>query len=285
MQNVDYTLSHKIDTIQHPFKSEHRLFFNKIAFKTRLQSYGVRTPLTFSYITDDRLFDKLWAAQVPLSNFVLKPNHLGNGKGVYVITKKDGQYLEIDGTPIPDPYNYFKQISKTILLHSNHKYKGLILEEKIDTHPKIKAIYGMDRGIADIRLFMMFDKYAFGRFRTPTKDSRYYANFGRGGAVFYIDENGRIADGRSIFRNHSVEHPDTHKNLVGAKVPFWKEIIEEAVKASKLFKIPYHTIDLTVNTDGKPVIIEGESMPGLKDLTPYGTKYMLDTIDKHRFNR
>lgn len=282
MQKVDEILLKKIDVLQHPHKGDHKIFQHKMRFKTRLKGYNIKTPDTYMFIDRHQDYDKFWSMQHELSEFVVKPNHLGNGMSVFVVHKDGEQYKELDDTVIQNPYEFFKGLSKTLLAFSSHRYKGLIMEEVVHSHPKLHTLYGGAKGIVDIRLFMICDKFAFGRLRTPTKASRYYANWGRGGAIFFVDGDGIIRDGRNLFLNHTLEHPDTGMNLLDRKVPFWKEIIEAGEATAKVFGINYHTVDLTINSDGEAVIIEGESQPGLKDITPYGTNWLCNLIDTYR---
>ena len=88
-------------------------------------------------------------------------------------------------------------------------------------------------------------------------------NFHSGGMFSYFDENGVInniaADRQcTIF----TKHPTTGVDIVGFKIPYYKEAIELVKKAAKVVpEIGYIGFDVAISEDG-PLLIEGNELPG-----------------------
>ena len=62
--------------------------------------------------------------------------------------------------------------------------------------------------------------------------------------------------------NHYDQHPDTHKQIKGYKIPYWNEIVETCIKASKIIpNIHFVGWDVCVTKDGLVEIIEGNHAP------------------------
>ena len=88
-------------------------------------------------------------------------------------------------------------------------------------------------------------------------------NFHSGGMFSYFDENGVInniaADREGIIYK---KHPTTNVDIVGFKIPYYKEAIDMVKEAAKVVpEIGYIGFDVAIGEDG-PLIIEGNEFPG-----------------------
>ena len=88
-------------------------------------------------------------------------------------------------------------------------------------------------------------------------------NFHSGGLFSYFDENGVInniaADREGIIYK---KHPVSGVDIVGFKIPYYKEAIELVKKAAMVVpEIGYVGFDVAIGEDG-PLIIEGNEFPG-----------------------
>jgi hypothetical protein len=274
MENLELRII--IKNLQHDFLSERYLFNDKMKFK-ELVSGIVKTPKTYAFITDLKDYDSFWQAQEGLSEFVFKPNHLSRGRFIYVLQKEHGRLVEHDGAAMRPMY--FEDIAKQVLLcpaiTSRH---GVIMEEVIHSHPKIRELWGDDRGIGDMRLFMLYDKILFGKLRMPSKKSRYYANVSRGAPVVHVNNKG-IIEYNNVSYNNLRAHPDIpDRSLVGLDLPFWNQFEEAGIAVAKMFKVPFHSVDLTVNESGTAIVLESEFLPDLSYITPQGARFIINQI-------
>lgn len=88
-------------------------------------------------------------------------------------------------------------------------------------------------------------------------------NFHSGGMYTIFDDNGIITkpavDREGIV--HTI-HPVTKTKIEGFKIPYYKEAIELAIKASKVIpQLGYVGFDIAISENG-PVIVEGNELPG-----------------------
>lgn len=89
-------------------------------------------------------------------------------------------------------------------------------------------------------------------------------NYNGGGMVVPINEKTGVIEYPAVdkLKNIYYKHPMTNTDIVGFKVPKYKEAVKLALKASKVVKeIRYVGWDIAI-TDKGPVIIEGNEYPG-----------------------
>ena len=275
-----HILRMKINELQQGFR-DGEVFYDKMGFKEIMLKARIHAPKTYSYIKNSNDFPHFWDSIKDVTEFVYKPNHLSQGRHIHVIKVINGEYIEMDGTIRTK--EFFEKLSIEIL-SGHHIYKGLILEERIRSHPQLQEWYG-NEGIADLRAYVLGDRYLFGKLRLPSKLSHGFANTARSATACYVDENGIIQDGSPFMDNVSAIHPDTKKNLTGIQIPHWNKFFGTIVQVSKLFKIPFHSVDLTVNQDGIPTVIESEKIPYLTHFTKRGAIELTEKVDNFMRSR
>jgi len=249
-----------------------------MAFK-KFISGTVKIPNTYSFLTDLKDYDTFWKAQEGLKEFVFKPNHLSCGKFIYVLQRDGKRLIEHDGTPIRD--ERFRNITTQVLLTPSIRRPAVMLEETIHSHPEIRKFWGTDQGIGDMRLFILYDEILYGKLRMPAKQSRYYANVTRNAPCIHVSNTGIIED-TYIMDNTLRAHPDVpDRNLIGLEMPFWKQFAEAGTTIAKLFKVPFHSVDLTVDEKGEAVVIESEFTPTLTHITPRGFAEIMKIVQDH----
>lgn len=270
-----------INKIQGAYPKEGELFYDKIGFKTKLTKSKVRVPKTYSYMntynkdTFNEDFDKFWDVTNSLNEFIFKPNHLSQGRHVYSIHKINDKLYEPDDKEITK--EQLKKVTAGIL-KGKHVYKGFMIEELINSHPSLKELHGQN-GIADMRIYMLYDVPIFGKLRLPTKLSHGYGNTGRNAVAVYCNFSTMKFEESNTMNNIVRIHPDTGTNLIGKPIPFGTEMVNVATVVSKLFDIPFHSVDMTVNEKGEVIVIEGEKIPLLSHFTPAGVTKIMELIN------
>lgn len=286
----------KVNELQRPYSDESDIFYDKMAFKENLVKSRLRTPGTYAFIREVKDFDSFWKRQLDnedIEEFVIKPNHLSQGRHVYVLKKNYDEYLdpkrpddgyiprytytEIDGTKRNK--KYFREVAKSIL--HGHRIGGLMMEEVIHSHPDYTKWQG-NPGIADLRAYVLYDSFLYGKLRLPTKKSSYYGNTGRNAFACFVNSDG-VIDETDLMDNVGIVHPDTKINLKGEKLPFWDKMYSMIISVAKLFRIPFHSVDLTIEENGMACCIESERIPYLSHFTKRGAlelKQKMDDITK-----
>jgi len=58
-------------------------------------------------------------------------------------------------------------------------------------------------------------------------------------------------------------HPDTGHSITGVQVPFWKDLVQAAMKLADGLELGYIGVDFVVDANLGPVVLEANARPGL----------------------
>ena len=76
-----------------------------------------------------------------------------------------------------------------------------------------------------------------------------------------------MATGRTlggVFQNDTIDyHPDTLNPIVNIEVPYWNEILEIASRCYDLTGLGYLGVDIVLDKDQGPLMLELNARPGL----------------------
>ena len=99
--------------------------------------------------------------------------------------------------------------------------------------------------------------------RLPTRMSGGKANLHQGAIGAGID----MATGETltaVWKNSVVtEHPDTQNPVSGVRIPNWRRLLEIAARSWEMTHLGYQGIDLVLDADRGPLILELNARPGL----------------------
>lgn len=243
-------------------RSHFPLANDKLLCKQTLTAVGVVMPEThFSY---GNFFELKNLAEdlSQLNEFVIKPANGSAGNGIVVITRKtdDGWYSA--GNQFFSLGDIKKHLSDIIFgVFSHDMMDKAIIEQRIVQHDMLNSICGL--GLSDIRIVLFKDQPTIAMSRIPTSESDGKANLHQGAIGLGIDiETGKtthaIKAGKSI-----TQHPDSQKSIIGLSIPYWKEILEMAMKAAKAVPLKYLGVDIAISVQG-PVMIEINARPGIE---------------------
>jgi hypothetical protein len=78
-----------------------------------------------------------------------------------------------------------------------------------------------------------------------------------------------------------THHPDTGNPVCGIKVPFWKEMLTIASQAFDMTGLGYIGVDLVIDRERGPVLLELNARPGLgiQIANRTGLRARLDRVD------
>jgi len=242
-----------------------RIADNKLLAKKKLARNGLPVLQTYAKIKrieDLKIFD--WA-NLP-STFTLKPNKGFGGEGILVIY----------GRKKKEPYPWVKANKKLIeikdlqshilnILEGNFSRTSIpdiaFFEERIKLLKLFKP-YSY-RGIPDIRVIVYNSVPIMAEMRFPTKESGGKANLHLGGIGVGIDM-GTGTTTTAIQNDKIIEYiPKTRLSLKGIQIPEWKEVLQLAINAQKITKIGFLGIDIVIDREKGPIILELNARPGL----------------------
>lgn len=195
--------------------------------------------------------------------FVIKPAQGSGGKGILVIVGRKGdQYIKPSGTAID-----FTDVAR----HINSTLSGLF---SLGGKPDVAMIETMVQfsdvfdgfsyeGVPDIRVIVFKGYPIMAMTRLSTRASDGKANLHQGAIGVGLD----IGTGRALravqYDVPTEFHPDTGAQLSKLKVPHWKDLIHLASSCYEVAGLGYLGVDVVLDRDRGPLILELNARPGL----------------------
>ena len=265
-----------------------RVTNSKLKSKKILKENMLPTPNTIFVIKNKIEAESFDFTKIP-DSFVLKPNKGTGGNGILIIYgKKKKKNLEDEDIWVMPNKEYLtlSRLKTHIIdiLDGNFSIENTpdiaIFEERIKIHPVFKVF--SKQGMPDIRIIVYKKIPIMAELRLPTIESKGKANLHMGGIGVGID----IASGittKAIMQNVYIEyHPDSKTLLSGFKIPEWNKILDMAISSETASKINFLGVDIAIDRERGPVVIELNSRPGLaiQSANNSGIKERLEAVSK-----
>lgn len=240
-----------------------RVANNKLITKKTLQKAGIATPRLFGVISNRQELRRFRWTKLP-SSFVLKPNNSSGGGGIMVVfgRNKKGNWVRADKTEV-----FIPELKTRVLdiLDGNFTLGNIpdvaFFEQRIKNHAELKP-YSV-RGIPDIRVLVYNLVPVMAMLRLPTEESGGRANLHSGGIGVGIE----LVHGLTtvaIHHDQLIEYiPKTRLSLSGIRLPFWNDILLMAVRTARATGLNYAGVDIAIDRDDGPMVLEVNARPGL----------------------
>jgi len=271
-------------TLPYNRRNLYPLVDDKVLTKELALKAGVAVPELYATIEIQRQVRELPAILAKLRDFVVKPARGSQGDGIIVITGRSrALYRAADGSLYDDDELSFhvSNILSGIYSLGGQTDKALI-EYRVNFDPVFEAI--TYRGVPDIRIIVFLGVPVMGMVRLPTRLSGGKANLHQGAIGTGVD----LATGRTltaVWRNSIVaEHPDTGNPVSGVQIPRWDVLLEMAARSWEMTGLGYQGIDIVLDRDKGPLILELNARPGLaiQIANRAGLKPRLAAVERHR---
>lgn len=255
-RNVDYIARYNE-------RSAYPLVDNKLKTKLVVADYGVRTPKLLQVVTQQHEISHFREMAANLSGFAIKPAKGSGGKGITVIIGRDGEeYVKTSGARVNSAY---LQRHLTNILAGLYSLGGApdvaIVESLIQPHPGL-ARYS-HQGVPDIRIIIFKGYPVMAMLRLATTASDGKANLHQGAIGVGLD----IGTGRSLnavqFNRPVILHPDNGLALENLHIADWPEMLEMAARCYEATGLGYIGVDLVVDAQDGPMLLELNARPGL----------------------
>lgn len=236
---------------------------DKLRTKQALAAAGIPTPETLTTFAGFHELATVAERLVPHDSFVIKPSQGHGGMGVMVVAGRDGDHLRTAGGRLVAPDQLRRHVADIIFgVFTLDKPDVAMVEPRLIPHPFFAALY--PDGLSDLRLIMVDEVPVLSMIRVPTRASDGRANLHQGGLGLGVDlEDGTIY--RAWHFGHTVEtHPDTGERVLGRQVPAWERILEIAGATARALPLKYLGLDIVVDRDRGPMILEVNVRPGLE---------------------
>lgn len=255
-RNVDYIARYN-DRTSYP------LVDNKLKTKLAVSEYGVKTPKLLQVVRQQHEISHFREMAEDLAGFAIKPAKGSGGKGITVITGRDGDdFIKASGARISVA---MLERHLTNILAGLYSLAGTpdvaIVENLVQSSPAL-ARYSF-QGVPDIRIvvFQGYPVMAMLRLATTASDGK--ANLHQGAVGVGLD----IGSGQSLnavqFNRPITLHPDTGLALENIRIEDWENMLEMAARCYEATGLGYMGVDLVVDANEGPLLLELNARPGL----------------------
>lgn len=255
-RNAEYTLLRNA-------RRSYPLVDDKLLTKQLALKSGVSVPELYGVIEIERQIRDLPAVLGRHDDFVVKPAHGSGGDGIILISgRARNMFRMVNGILISQEElkYHVSNILSGIYSLGGQTDKALI-EYRVRLDPIFDAINYA--GVPDIRIIVFFGVPVMSMVRLPTRMSGGKANLHQGAIGAGID----VSTGRTlmaVWKNEIIaEHPDTGNTVTGLTIPNWEQLLEIASRCFKMTGMGYQGVDIALDKDLGPLVLEINARPGL----------------------
>ncbi|HBX39011.1 MAG TPA: alpha-L-glutamate ligase-like protein [Marinobacter adhaerens] len=255
-RNVDYISRYNE-------RSSYPLVDNKLKTKLVVAEYDVRTPRLLQVVRQQHEISHFREMAEDLDGFAIKPAKGSGGKGITVITgRDDNDYVKASGSRVSSSHleRHLSNILAGLYSLAGTPDVAIVenLVESIPSHAKYSF-----QGVPDIRIvvFQGYPVMAMLRLATTASDGK--ANLHQGAVGVGLN----IANGHSLnavqFNRPITLHPDTGLALENLVIDDWQEMLVMASRCYEATGLGYMGVDLVVDANEGPLLLELNARPGL----------------------
>jgi alpha-L-glutamate ligase-like protein len=235
----------------------------KRAMHDLCRSIGVPTPDLYAALLTHGALRHLPRLLARHDEFVIKPNRGAAGRGVLVITGREGDRFRRHNGQFLTGEEIRQHVSGVVsgLYSLGGNEDEALIQQRVAPDPALERI--SYQGTADIRVVLYRHEPVMAMLRLPTKQSGGRANLHQGAIGAGVD----VGSGRThhaVLRSRKAErHPDTGESVIGFPVPHWGTILEMSRKVSRAVGMGYLGVDIVLDRSRGPLLLEANARPGL----------------------
>jgi alpha-L-glutamate ligase-like protein len=239
---------------------------DKVLTKELALEAGMAVPELYGVIRNQGEANQFGEIVEQRDSFVIKPAQGSGGDGILVVTgrshRKRNMYRLASGMLISE--NEIKHHISNIVggqySLSGNPDKALI-EYCVRFDPVFAEV--SYQGVPDIRIIVYRGYPAMAMVRLPTRASDGKANLHQGAVGAGVDMSmGETLNG--VLENDIVDdHPDTGALIAGLRIPQWEFILQSAARGYDVTELGYLGVDMVIDRDLGPLILEMNARPGL----------------------
>jgi alpha-L-glutamate ligase-like protein len=255
-RNADYVLRYN------PRKFYPRVD-DKLITKQLALDAGLPVPELYAVVREEHEIEELHAKIAGREQFVVKPAHGSGGDGILVITGRRGdKYRRSNGAFMSrDEFDHHLSNMLSGLFSLGGQPDHILVEYCVQFDPIFDNV--SYKGVPDIRIISFLGYPVMAMIRLPTRLSDGKANLHQGAIGVGIDIPTGITR-RGVWGTEPVkEHPDTEHSIIGLTIPRWDELLLIGAKAYELSQLGYVGVDIVLDRNRGPLILELNARPGL----------------------
>lgn len=236
---------------------------NKILCKQRLVEKGIAVPELLGEIRGQYEAGHLKERLADLSQFVIKPACGSGGDGIMVFNGRQRKGWVTAGGRIMSLSDIQYHVAGILagMYSLGGQSDTAMLEALIHPDPVLKPV--APEGVPDIRIIVYRGVPVMAMMRLPTRRSGGKANLHQGAIGAGVD----VATGTTLkaVMNSSVvdQHPDTAAPVERFQLPDWEGLLMTATRCYDAIPLGYLGVDLVIDRDHGPLVLEMNARPGL----------------------
>lgn len=267
---------------KHNKRSLYPLVDDKVQTKKLANSIDINTPRMIGVIEHQYEVKNLLQIVVGHSEFVIKPAHGSQGKGVLVIKHyENNEFITTSGKKLSfnDVYQHISNLLSG-LYSLGGQYDVALIEELVHFSDVFESF--SYQGIPDVRLIIYKGFPIMSMTRLATKESDGRANLHQGAVGVGLSmQTGQAV--QAVLHNVPItHHPDTGVDLMTLQVPFWREHLMIGAQAYEMTGLGYLGADIVLDKERGPMMLELNARPGLavQIANGRGLKEAIKNVDK-----
>lgn len=244
-------------------RSLYPLVDNKLKTKQLAEQHELTTPKLHFVVRTQYEINDIERQLTNWDQFVIKPAKGSGGKGIWVIVGRNGDnFVKASGAEvtIDDIHRHMSNALSGV--YSLAGTPDIVLIEDL-IHCDESLSQHSYEGVPDIRIIVFKGYPVMAMLRLATRISDGKANLHQGAVGVGID----IATGSCL---HAVQfsrsidtHPDTGKPLKDIQLVNWPQLLLLASRCYDMIGLGYIGVDLVIDKDKGPMLLELNARPGL----------------------
>jgi len=239
---------------------------DKVLTKQLALEAGMAVPELYGLISSQGEVRNLPQIIENRESFVIKPARGSGGDGILVVAaqsqRRRGSYRMINGLLMNESeikHHLSNIVSGQYSLSGNPD--TALIEYCVKFDPLFADV--SYQGVPDVRVIVYRGYPTMAMVRLPTRASEGKANLHQGAVGAGVDlSSGETLCG--VLGNDVVEeHPDTGSLIAGLYIPQWEFILQSAAKGYEVTGLGYLGVDIVIDRDRGPLILEMNARPGL----------------------
>lgn len=252
--------------LEHNDRRLYPLVDDKLTTKRLAEEAGIAVPPLYGVIETEHDVRELERIVGEHRRFVVKPANGSGGDGIVVVagrTFRGTGHFRLAGGQLMALEDMRHHVSNT--LNGQYSLGGhpdrAMIEHCVQADPVFEHI--SHEGVPDVRILVYRGVPLMAMVRLPTRLSGGKANLHQGAVGVGVDIATGVTCG-GVLANEPVDvHPDSGSAVAGVSVPHWQRMLEIAAACADITALGYLGVDLVLDRELGPVMLELNARPGL----------------------